>query len=275
MAAVAAPATTAAGWLGADTDRSARRRANPAASVGGGLLAGLLSVVGGVTLAIVMGHPIYLIFSAVGFVAAVVSALGRRVGDRRRRRRSAAESERDRQRFAADVAAQHAAPRWLTSGQRRRRSPRSCRSSLTSPTSCGRGVPTTPTPSPSSLGWGAMAWSAVVDRPAGELSTGGRGDRRTASIARRRPGDDEPRARADARPRRRTQPVRRPLARSSNSPLLTGPADWRLVVVADDPAQWEWAAWLPHASSSHGSDVGPLIAAAEDGGAGRRPRRPR
>ena len=26
---------------------------------------------------------------------------------------------------------------------------------------------------------------------------------------------------------------------------LTGPADWRLVVVADDPGEWEWAAWLP------------------------------
>ena len=75
----------------------------------GGLLAGMMSMVGGVALAVVMGHPMYLIFSAVGFAAAVVSALAHRVGDRRRRRRCTAESERDRQRFANVVAAQHAA----------------------------------------------------------------------------------------------------------------------------------------------------------------------
>ena len=46
---------------------------------------------------------------------------------------------------------------------------------------------------------------------------------------------------------------------------LTGPADWRLVVVADDPGEWEWSGWLPHTSSGAGSDVGPMIAAADDG----------
>ena len=44
---------------------------------------------------------------------------------------------------------------------------------------------------------------------------------------------------------------------------FTGPADWRLVVVADDPAAWEWAAWLPHASTGCSS---PTIVAADDGG---------
>ena len=46
---------------------------------------------------------------------------------------------------------------------------------------------------------------------------------------------------------------------------LTGPADWRLVIVADDPDDWEWARWLPHATSGAGCDLGPLIAAADDG----------
>ncbi len=46
---------------------------------------------------------------------------------------------------------------------------------------------------------------------------------------------------------------------------LTGPADWRLVVVADDPDEWEWCGWLPHASSGAGCDLGPMIAAADDG----------
>ena len=39
------------------------------------------------------------------------------------------------------------------------------------------------------------------------------------------------------------------VARSLVVQLATwcGPADWRLVVVADDPAAWAWAEWLPHA----------------------------
>ncbi len=75
----------------------------------GGLLAGLLSVIGGVVLAVVMRQPMFLIFSCVGFVAAAGSALSQRIGDRKRRRRNAAASKRERERFAAEVAAQHAA----------------------------------------------------------------------------------------------------------------------------------------------------------------------
>ena len=47
--------------------------------------------------------------------------------------------------------------------------------------------------------------------------------------------------------------------------VLTGPADWRLVVIADDPDEWEWVTWLPHVESVATSDGGPLIAAADDG----------
>ena len=58
----------------------------------GGLLTGLLSVIGGVALAIVLSHPMYLIFSGIGFVTVVGSALGTRLGDRQRRRRQSAEA---------------------------------------------------------------------------------------------------------------------------------------------------------------------------------------
>ena len=58
---------------------------------------------------------------------------------------------------------------------------------------------------------------------------------------------------------------RRPALCSSNSPCCTGPADWRLVVIADDPDEWEWVTWLPHVESVVTSDGGPLIAAADDG----------
>ena len=110
-----------------------------------------------------------------------------------------------------------------------------------------------------------MAWSAVVDRSAGELSTDAE-----AIVERHRSLDDVP-VTTSLGPGGSVALVGQhslSVARSLLVQLaaLTGPADWRLVVVADDPAQWDWAAWLPHASSGHGSDVGPLIAAVEDGG---------
>ena len=61
-------------WAPSPIEPPAADPAHPLRSAGG-LLAGLLSVVGGVALAVVMGHPMYLIFSCVGFAAAVVSAL--------------------------------------------------------------------------------------------------------------------------------------------------------------------------------------------------------
>jgi S-DNA-T family DNA segregation ATPase FtsK/SpoIIIE len=230
----------------------------------GGLLAGVMSMVGGVALALVMGHPMFLIFSAVGFAATVVSALGTRVDDRRRRRRRTAESERDRQRFASVVAAQHAA---AVAHQR-----------ATAPTIASALQVVADLSSELwarradhhdgftvSLGWGAMAWSAVVDRSGGELSTDAE-----AIVERHRSLDDVPVStslgpgRSLALVGEHSQSVARSLL--VQLAALTGPADWRLVVVADDPAQWEWAAWLPHSTSGHGSDVGPLIAAADDGG---------
>ena len=40
-----------------------------------------------------------------------------------------------------------------------------------------------------------------------------------------------------------------------------GPADWRLIVVADDPADWDWCRWLPHAASADGTT---MVVAADD-----------
>ncbi len=229
----------------------------------GGLLAGVMSMVGGVVLALVMGHPMYLIFSAVGFAAALVSALGTRVGDRRRLRRSTAESERDRQRFATGVAAQQAA---AIAHQR------AAAATIASALQVVRDLSAELWARRAdhhdgftvSLGWGTMAWSAVVDCSPGELSTDAE-----AIVERHRSLDDVPvttslgPGQSVALVGHHSQSVARSLL--VQLAALTGPADWRLVVVADDPTQWEWAAWLPHASSSHGFHVGPLIAAAEDG----------
>ena len=227
----------------------------------GGLLAGLLSVIGGVALAIVLGHPMYLIFSGIGFVTVVGSALGTRLGDRQRRRRQSAESARDEERFAAAVAAQQVAGAAFQ---------RATAPTIDAALAAVRG--------PSSelwarrgshadgfavtLGWGTMPWEARIAGPADELSS-------TALTIVERHGelDDVPvtTTLGSGQSMAIVGEHGAAIARSLIVQLaaFTGPADWRLVVVADDPAVWEWAAWLPHASTGSTSQT---IVAADDGG---------
>ena len=249
-------------WVPSPIEPPATDPAHPLRSAGG-LLAGLVSVVGGVALAIVLGHPMYLIFSCVGFAAAAGSALSRRVGDRKRRRRYAAESKRDRERFAREVAAQHdgrvahqraTAPtiavalrvvRDLSAELWARRADHADGFTV-------------------SLGWGATAWEVRVNGSAGELSEDG-----AAIVDRHGLLEDVP-VTTDLGPGQAVAIVGehgQAVARSIVVQLaaLTGPADWQLVVVADDPDEWEWCGWLPHASSGAGCDLGPMIAAADDG----------
>ena len=228
----------------------------------GGLLAGAFSVVGGVVLAVVIGHPLYLVVSALGVAATVGPALGRRLGDRRRRRRHAAESQRDWDRFAQDVAAQHAARRE-----------HQCRTAPTIATALRAVRELTsdlwsrradhPDGFTVSLGWGTMAWSVDIGGPASALSPDA-----AALVDRHELLGDVP-VTTDLGSGQAVAIVGehgRAIARSLIVQLavLTGPADWRLVVVADDPDEWDWCAWLPH-SSSAGGDLGPMIVAADDG----------
>jgi S-DNA-T family DNA segregation ATPase FtsK/SpoIIIE len=56
--------------------------------------------------------------------------------------------------------------------------------------------------------------------------------------------------------------------------IASGPADWRLAVVTDDPAAWSWAEWLPQAAvvsaeaatgeRADGSDLRPLLVVVTD-----------
>ena len=229
----------------------------------GGLLAGVMSVVGGVVLAVAMHHPMYLIFSCLGFVAAVVSALGTRLGDRRRRRRGVAESLRDVERFGREVAAQHDA--------------RAAHARSTSPTVAAALRVVTDLTSELwarraddddafavSLGWGSMPWTADLARSGADLSAAA-----MAIIDRHALLDGVP-VTAHLGPGQALAIVGDngvAVARALLLQLavLTGPADWRLVVIADDPDEWEWVTWLPHVESVATSDGGPLIAAADDG----------
>ena len=229
----------------------------------GGLLAGLLSVIGGVVLAVVMRQPMFLIFSCVGFVAAAGSALSQRIGDRKRRRRNAAASKRERERFAAEVAAQHAA--------------RLVHQRATAPTIASalgvigelsaelwaRRADHTDAFTVS-VGWGTMAWDVRLDHSVDELTAD------AAAIVNRHALLDDVPVTADLGPGHAVAVVGDHGAGVARSLLLqlaalTGPGDWRLAAVVDDPGEWEWSGWLPHASSGAGSDVGPLVAAADDG----------
>ena len=236
----------------------ASQPAHPLRSAGG-LLAGILSVIGGVVLAFVLRHPMYLIFSGIGFVTVLGSALGTRLGDRKRRRRQTAESAHDEQRFAAAVVAQQKV--------------RAAFQRATAPTidaalaavggssselwarrgSHADGFAVT-------LGWGTMPWTASVAGSTDELSPAA-----AAIVDRHGELDDVPvtTSLGPGQSLAIVGPHGEAIARSLIVQLavFTGPADWRLVVVADDPAAWEWAAWLPHASTSCSS---PTIVAADD-----------
>lgn len=52
----------------------------------------------------------------------------------------------------------------------------------------------------------------------------------------------------------------------------TGPADWQVLVIADDPDEWAWCGWLPHAASGGvcGADDGDQVAAQVGHAAGHR-----
>ena len=229
----------------------------------GGLLAGIVSVLGGVVLAVVMHHPMYLIFSCLGLVGAVTSALGSRVGDRRRRRRDAVESTRDRERFRREVLAQ----RDERADHERSTAPTIARvlrivDELTSGLWSRRAGD--PDAFAVSLGWGSMPWDVCLDGPTADLSPGAMSIIDRCALLNGVPVTAQlGSGRSIAVVGEHATAVARAIV--IQLAVLTGPADWRLVVVADDPDEWSWAAWLPHAASGVGSDLGPMIAAADDG----------
>ena len=229
----------------------------------GGLLAAILSILGGIAVAVVMQNPMFLVFSGVGFVVAIGNRLGGRLSDRKQRKRLAGDARRERQRFADQVAAQRSAfiahhraaattidatisaVRQLNAHVWCRRSDHDDAFTAT-------------------LGWGSVDWSVALGQ--GEMSAEADAVVRAAE----RLGD---------------QPVVTALGRGSSLAIVgthaaavarslvvqlatwTGPADWRVVVVAGDTSEWEWCGWLPHANSAWTSDADPLIVAADDPGA--------
>ncbi|MGH9138323.1 MAG: FtsK/SpoIIIE domain-containing protein, partial [Acidimicrobiales bacterium] len=230
----------------------------------GGMITALLSVVGGVVMAFVFGHPMFLMFSAIGFLGAIGTRVSGRLSDRKARRRNAVDSRRERERFASEAAAQHDARlRYHLA------TAPTVSEALTTALRHGGSLWIRRSDHPDafavSLGWGTVPWSLRVAGAPG-AGAAGLSDEMEAVIARADQLADVPVV-TDLGPGQLIALVGHhadAVARSLLVQLatLTGPADWRLVVVADEPADWDWCGWLPHASAGPSSGAASMVIAA-------------
>ena len=113
------------------------------------------------------------------------------------------------------------------------------------------------------LGWGVVEWEVVVDRTGGPTSAAHVEPATVLAAAERFEDAAVP---VDLGPGAALA-VGGAGASAVTCSLVVqlatwvGPADWRLAVVVDDPASWDWCRWLPHASTGGRAQ----LAAADDG----------
>ena len=104
------------------------------------------------------------------------------------------------------------------------------------------------------LGWGPVAWELAVDRDgcgaAMPLEVAA-----AVEAAERFTDAPVPTDLGSGAAMAITGPQARAVARSLLVQLATwtGPADWRLVVLAGEPRDWDWCRWLPHATAPDGA----------------------
>jgi S-DNA-T family DNA segregation ATPase FtsK/SpoIIIE len=223
-----------------------------------GLAATALTLGGSVAVAVVMGSPMFLVIGAAGALASFAFWLAGRVRAARDDRRAGRIGEQDVTAFAGAVTAQREA-RWryhvaVTP---------TLAAAIADATSVGPGVwvrrPDHADAFTATLGWGPVTWNVELgpaDMPVGAEIAG------LVSAAER--FDDAP-VPVDLGPGA-TLAIAGAGARAVVRSLIvqlatwTGPADWRLVVVASDRARWEWCRWLPHAAAGDTT----LVVSADD-----------
>jgi len=231
----------------------------------GGLLAAALAVLGGVVVAVVLRNPMFLVFSAVGLLVALGSRFGGRVDDRKQRRRLAVDARCDLQRFAAMVDRQRR--EHLVTHRAAATTIESTLAALETISDsvwsrrCAHGDSFSVT-----LGWGEGTWTV-------RLGPGSPGPEAEAIVTAAQRLDDEP-VLTDLGPTQALAVVGghgAAIARALVVQLATwtGPADWRLLVIADDVADWAWCRWLPHATATATAPMGvarrrSLVVAADD-----------
>lgn len=227
-----------------------------------GLVAAGCTAVGAVVVAVVMGSALFLVFAAVGLLAALGMWVASRVGAARDGRRSRANRDRDVAEFGAAVHAQRDA-RW--------------RHHLATTPGIAEAVAAATTTRADvwcrraghddvvrvSIGWGPVEWDVVL-AGAGAAPGDPLGPELAGVVAAAGRFDDAP-IPTDLGPGAAlavTGPGADGVARSIIVQLVTwaGPADVQLVVLADDPAAWDWCHWLPHVAGPNG----PRVAASGD-----------
>jgi S-DNA-T family DNA segregation ATPase FtsK/SpoIIIE len=230
----------------------------PSRSGGAGGLAAVFTLVGAVVVAAVMRSPLFLVLGAAGALASLGMWLAGRLRIARDDRRATRQGRRDLAAFAAAVGEQRAA-RW----RHHLAVAPTVATAVTEAAAVGADVWSRRAGHPSAygvtLGWGPVTWTVALDC-AEPIATEVAG---VVSAAER--FDDAP-VPVDLGPGA-SLAIRGPIARAVVQSLIvqlatwTGPADWRLVVVAGDPEDWDWCRWLPHVAATDGAS---LVIAADD-----------
>ncbi len=235
-----------------------------------GLIGTGVTAVGAVVIATIMANPMFMLFAAMGVIAAVATFIVGVVTTRRKRLRLRAEHAARLDEFGATVDALRASRRVhhrgvhrtvadtldeaLAGGARlwqRRLAHRSDVEAGTATPTHGEAVLS------AVVGTGVHRWSPPIEIPDRQALDGtllqrvercARLDAVAAPLS-IRPGD----AIALHGARHHSSSI----ARSVLAQLATwiGPADWQLVVVSCDRRMWRWVDWLPHGALDHGALV--------------------
>ena len=213
-----------------------------------GMTAAVCTMVGSVVVALVMRSPLFLLLGAVGLFASVGMWVAGRVGAVRDGRRAGAVHRREMAAFSSAVTAQRLA-RWQ-------------QHLATTPPVAEAIVAATTTRADVwerrgdhvdafrvMLGWGPVTWEVALDGSPGEVGTWAAAELASVVAAAEQFADAPVPVElgADA-----ALAVAGPTAASVVRSVIiqlatwTGPADWRLVAVVDDPPSWDWCRWLPH-----------------------------
>ncbi|MGE0140660.1 MAG: FtsK/SpoIIIE domain-containing protein [Ilumatobacteraceae bacterium] len=226
---------------------------------GGSLAPALVALAVTVGLAVVVRQPMFAMFAAVGTVAALSHWTVGRLGHRRAMRNHRRQCATSRSELAAALAAQRDA--FIHHVHRAVPTLPSACAALTSGSGLwqrrqGDGDEWTV-----SLGIGSIRWTPSVDGDDSAESSNPQGV------------DDVPVA-TDLGPGARlaiSGPHAMPLVNALVVQLAacTGPADWQLVVVTDEPSRWQWLPLLPHVRDETGQplvlDDAALLDALRDG----------
>ncbi len=229
----------------------------PPRPTGAGLAAAACTLVGSVLVAVVMRSPAFLLLGAAGGLASLFLWLTGRVRGGRDSRRATRQRERELEAFRVAIAVQRDAKWRHLLAATPTIADTIAAASVVGPDVWARRADH-PDAFAVTLGWGPVTWDLALDRASGSAEAALPVEVAAMVEAAER-FDDAPVA-TDLGPGAAlavTGAAARSVVRSVIVQLATwaGPADWRLVVVADEPGRWDWCRWLPHTATADGATM--------------------